>query len=105
MLYEVITILKSCAEFYVDALQEEPKNKWLVVAPSMSPENKYMDGVGITYGTTMDNQLVFDVFSNTINASKALNIDAEFADSVETRITSYNVCYTKLLRSTRICMS
>lgn len=50
----------------------------------MSPENKYMDGVGVTYGTTMDNQLVFDVFSNVINASKALNIDSEFVDSVIT---------------------
>ena len=77
-------ILKSSAEFYADVLQEEPKNKWLVVAPSMSPENKYLDGIGITYGTTMDNQLVFDVFSNAINASKALNRDADFAESVET---------------------
>ena len=76
-------ILKSCAEFYNDVLQEEPKNKWLVVAPSMSPENKYMDGVGVTYGTTMDNQLVFDVFSNAINASKILNTDTEFATLLE----------------------
>jgi len=82
-LAEYYPILKSCSEFYADALQEEPKNKWLVVSPSMSPENKYIDGVGITYGATMDNQLVFDVFSNAINASKALNIDVEFADSVE----------------------
>ena len=77
-------ILKSAAQFYVDVLQEEPQNKWLVVAPSMSPENKYMDGVGITYGTTMDNQLVFDVFSNVINASKALDIDFKFADTLKT---------------------
>lgn len=76
-------ILKSVAQFYADVLQEEPKNKWLVVAPSMSPENKYIGSTGITYGTTMDNQLVFDVFSNVINASNALNIDSDFAISVE----------------------
>ncbi|MGJ5642353.1 glycosyl hydrolase family 95 catalytic domain-containing protein [Formosa sp. S-31] len=72
-------VLKSAAEFYVDVLQEEPDNHWLVVAPSMSPENKYMNGVGITYGTTMDNQLVFDVFSNAIRVSEILEFDTEFA--------------------------
>ncbi|UKM66474.1 glycoside hydrolase family 95 protein [Flavobacteriaceae bacterium GSB9] len=75
-------ILKGKAQFYVDVLQEEPENNWLVVAPSISPENKYLNGVGVTYGTTMDNQLVFDVFSNVINASKVLGIDTEFADSI-----------------------
>ncbi len=75
-------VLKGKAQFYADVLQEEPENNWLVVAPSMSPENKYINGVGISYGTTMDNQLVFDVFSNAINASKVLGIDTEFADSI-----------------------
>ncbi|HEX9599872.1 MAG TPA: glycoside hydrolase family 95 protein, partial [Mariniflexile sp.] len=76
-------VLKSAAQFYADVLQEEPKNKWLVVTPSMSPENKYKGSVGVTYGTTMDNQLVFDVFNNVINASKILGVDAEFADSIK----------------------
>lgn len=76
-------ILKSNAQFYVDILQEEPENKWLVVTPSISPENKYVEGVGVSYGTTMDNQLVFDVFSNIINASKTLNEDISFADSLK----------------------
>ncbi|MEF3077652.1 glycoside hydrolase family 95 protein [Winogradskyella poriferorum] len=75
-------ILKGKARFYADVLQEEPEHNWLVVSPSMSPENKYLDDVGISYGTTMDNQLVFDVFSNVENASKILNIDSEFADSI-----------------------
>lgn len=77
-------ILKSTAQFYADVLQEEPKNKWLVVTPSISPENKYKGSVGVTYGTTMDNQLVLDVFSNFINASNLLEVDTEFADSVKT---------------------
>jgi len=75
-------ILKGKAQFYADVLQEEPEHNWLVVSPSMSPENKYLDDVGISYGTTMDNQLVFDVFSNVENISKILNIDSEFADSI-----------------------
>ncbi|KJD31097.1 alpha-L-fucosidase [Tamlana nanhaiensis] len=76
-------ILKSSAQFYVDVLQEEPEHNWMVVAPSMSPENKH-NGVGLSYGTTMDNQLVFDVFSNAIEASKALQIDSKFADTLQT---------------------
>jgi alpha-L-fucosidase 2 len=38
--------------------------------------------VGVSAGTTMDNQLVFDVFSNIVNASEILDIDKPFADSV-----------------------
>ncbi|WP_242082401.1 glycosyl hydrolase family 95 catalytic domain-containing protein [Aestuariivivens sediminis] len=76
-------ILKSAALFYADVLQETSDQNWLVVAPSMSPENKYMNNVGITYGTTMDNQLVFDVFSNVITASQILDIDTSFADSLK----------------------
>lgn len=75
-------VLKGAALFYMDVLQEEPRNKWLVVSPSMSPENTYESNVGISAGTTMDNQLVFDVFNNIISASKILNIDLNFTDSV-----------------------
>jgi alpha-L-fucosidase 2 len=63
-------------------LQEEPEKKWLVVSPSISPENTYQGGVGVSAGTTMDNQLVFDLFNNIINASKVLETDKNFADSV-----------------------
>jgi len=85
-LKEYYPVLKGAAQFYVDVLQEEPKNKWLVVAPSMSPENTYMSGVGITAGATMDNQLVFDVFSNVIRSSAILGTDKAFADTVQALI-------------------
>jgi len=75
-------ILKGLAQFYVDVLQEEPKHKWLVVAPSMSPENSYQQDVGISAGTTMDNQLVFDVFSNFIETAQLLKRDNDFVDTV-----------------------
>ncbi|GHA74971.1 glycoside hydrolase family 95 protein [Pontibacter akesuensis] len=81
-LQEMYPVLKGAAAFYADVLQEEPENKWLVVVPSMSPENKHQSGVSIAAGTTMDNQLVFDVFSNIIHASEALNTDKAFADSL-----------------------
>jgi alpha-L-fucosidase 2 len=81
-LKEYYPVLKGAAQFYLDVLQEEPEHKWLVVAPSMSPENTYESGVGVSAGTTMDNQLVFDTFNNIINASKVLETDKPFADSV-----------------------
>ena len=82
-LREYYPVLKGITQFYVDVLQEEPKNKWLVVVPSMSPENSHHgSGVGISAGTTMDNQLVFDVFSNFIEVADILGMDAGFRDTV-----------------------
>lgn len=82
-LSEYYNVLKGAAMFYVDVLQEEPSHKWLVVAPSMSPENTYLPNVGISAGTTMDNQLVFDVFSNYIKSADILKTDQVFADTVK----------------------
>lgn len=79
-------ILKGVTQFYVDVLQEEPKHKWLVVAPSMSPENSYQSGVGISAGTTMDNQLVFDVFSTFLEAAHVLQVDEDFMDTVASKL-------------------
>ncbi len=79
-------VLKGAAMFYADVLQEEPEHKWLVVAPSMSPENTYQSGIGISAGTTMDNQLVFDVFTNLIRSSEILGQDKLFADSLKTML-------------------
>ncbi|MBT1704925.1 glycoside hydrolase family 95 protein [Chryseosolibacter indicus] len=77
------SILKGAALFYHDILVEEPTNKWLMVVPSMSPENHHRPDISIAAGTTMDNQLVFDVFSNFIEASSLLNRDFELRDSVK----------------------
>lgn len=85
-LKEMYPVLKGAAMFYVDVLQEEPTNKWLVVSPSMSPENSHQPSVSIAGGTTMDNQLVFDVFSNIVNASKALGINDKFIDTVQSSL-------------------
>ncbi|WP_210485889.1 glycoside hydrolase family 95 protein [Rufibacter aurantiacus] len=82
-LKQVYPTLKGAATFFVDVLQEEPSHRWLVVAPSMSPENTHQNDVSIAAGTTMDNQLVFDVFSNVIHAAAALNTDWAFADTLQ----------------------
>lgn len=84
-LKEYYPVLQSSARFYADVLQEEPENNWLVVGPSISPENKYQDGVGVSYGTTMDNQLVFDVFSNAIRAAEILDEDPDFVSELKAK--------------------
>lgn len=77
-------ILKGKALFYLDILHEDRSGQWLVVSPSMSPENSYLPGsVGVSAGTTMDNQLIFDVFHNFIDAAKILDVDSSLADSVK----------------------
>ncbi|MBO9727355.1 MAG: glycoside hydrolase family 95 protein [Chitinophaga sp.] len=78
-LQTIYPVLKGAVAFYLDFLVEEPTHKWLVVSPSMSPENnpKIYPNVSIAAGATMDNQLVFDLFSNTIHAAEALGTDTE----------------------------
>jgi alpha-L-fucosidase 2 len=76
-LESVYPILKSACVFYQDFLIEEPTNKWLVVSPSISPENTPAGRPSICAGATMDNQLLFDLFSKTIKAARLLNQDAE----------------------------
>lgn len=81
-LQKVYPILKGVATFYVDVLQTEPTHNWVVVAPCMSPENRHPFGTSMAAGNTMDNQLVFDSFSNLVQASEMLQVDTEFADTV-----------------------
>ncbi len=72
----VYPVLKSACEFYQDFLVEEPKNNWLVVAPSISPENVPSGrSTSVCAGTTMDNQILFDLFSKTIKAAALLKKD------------------------------
>ena len=82
-LEENFDILKGASQFYKDILQKEPESGWLIVVPSMSPENSHHSKTTIAGGTTMDNQLVFDVFSNFIDASEALAKDKTYADSLK----------------------
>jgi alpha-L-fucosidase 2 len=84
-LASVYPILKGAATFYVDYLVEHPKHKWLVVNPGTSPENapKAHGESSLDAGTTMDNQIAFDVFSTTIRAAEILKQDAAFVDTLK----------------------
>lgn len=84
-LHDIYQVMKGAALFFVDFLIEEPDHGWLVVSPSSSPENAHSGSnrkATISAGTTMDNQLVFDLFSNVIDAANILDIDKAFADTL-----------------------
>ena len=82
-LEEVYPVMRGAALFFLDMLVEDPRNHYLVTAPTTSPENAYLlhDSipVSICAGSTMDNQIVRELFTNTIEAANLLGIDAEFA--------------------------
>lgn len=84
-LQTVYPALKGASQFYLDYLIEEPSHKWLVVSPSISPENapKARPGVSMAAGVTMDNQIVFDLFTNTIRAAEVLQVDKEMVAEVK----------------------
>jgi alpha-L-fucosidase 2 len=84
-LESVYPVLKEASVFFLDFLVEEPVNKWLVVAPSNSPENSPSDHPesSISAGTTMDNQLVFDLFAKTAKAAEILKTDTELAGKIK----------------------
>ena len=84
-LRSVYDILRGAAEFCVDFMVEEPENGWMVVVPSNSPENSpsihYQSSIAA--GTTIDNQLVFDLFTKTIRAAQILDIDEELVPGMK----------------------
>lgn len=80
-LAEIYPIMKGAADFFLDFMITDPNTGYLVVVPSSSPENTHAGGTGkatIASGTTMDNQLVFDLFSNVIKASKLVAPDENY---------------------------
>ncbi|MDX1642062.1 MAG: glycoside hydrolase family 95 protein, partial [Balneolaceae bacterium] len=84
-------VMKSASRFYLDELQPFPDSDWMVVSPSVSPENEYHYGDGksaaISSGVTMDNQLVFELFTNTQKAATLLDRDEEFIQELEEMIS------------------
>lgn len=76
-LRSVFPIMKSACEFFEDFLIKDSRTGWLVVSPSMSPENEpAATGKKIASGVTMDNQLMFDLFTNSSAAAETLGEDA-----------------------------
>jgi alpha-L-fucosidase 2 len=65
-------IMKEAAQFWLEHLIADADGT-LVSSPSESPEHG-----GFTVGAAMDQEIVWDLFTNCIEASKTLNVDSDF---------------------------
>jgi len=84
-LTSIYPVLKGACTFYVDYLVEHPKYHWLVINPDESPENtpKAHQSSALDAGVTMTNQILFEIFSTTIQAAEILKKDARFIDTLK----------------------
>ena len=84
-LEEYYPVMKGAADFLMDYMQTYPATGavsqaagWLVTVPTVSPEHGPMGKrTNVTAGSTMDNQIVFDVLSQAAQAAKVLGYDAQ----------------------------
>jgi len=97
-LSDVYPIMTGNVQFFLDFLVEHPKYGWLVTNPSTSPENfpgrpgndRFFDevtgwmspGTTICSGSTIDMQILYDLFGYVAQAGKILGLDAELQDSL-----------------------
>ncbi len=66
-------VLKGAADFLLDYMQVHPQYGWLMTVPTVSPEHGPQGkGTTVTAGSTMDNQIVFDVLTQALQASEIL---------------------------------
>jgi alpha-L-fucosidase 2 len=96
-LRSIYPVIKGSAQFFMDFLVQHPNGKWLVTNPSTSPENfplrqgngSYFDevtgsmlpGTTICAGSSIDMQILYDLFTFYSCAAKNLGTDAAFADA------------------------
>lgn len=86
-LKEVFPIMKGASDFFLDFLVVHPRYGWLVTCPSSSPEHgpegdEKNNAVSTVAGCTMDNQIVFELLSNTREASLVLGGDEKYQDTL-----------------------
>ena len=80
-------VLKGAAQFLLDYMQVYPSAGevkqaagWLMTVPTVSPEHGPKGkGTNVTAGSTMDNQIAFDVLSQALQAARVLGRDSLFA--------------------------
>ena len=80
-LKRVYPVLKECCEFFLAYMVEDAGGR-LVTSPSTSPENRFRTADGteaaVCAGAAMDRQIIWDLFTNTLEAAEALGTDAAF---------------------------
>lgn len=86
-LKEVYPTMKGAAQFFLNSMVEEPVsgNKYLVTAPSCSPENSH-GGYNVCFAPTMDNQIIRDVLNYTSQASEIIGVDEELRGKMQAAV-------------------
>ena len=95
-LKEYYPVMKGAAEFLLDYMQTYPAAGelkqaagWLMTVPTVSPEHGPSGkGTNVTAGSTMDNQIAFDVLSQALQAAQVLGCDSLFAANLKFQIAN-----------------
>ena len=102
-LKEIYPVIKGSVQFFMDFLVPHPNGKWLVTNPSTSPENfpdgggnkpyfdevtaGFREGTTICAGSSIDMQILYDLFGYFNEASAILAINDPFNAQVKTART------------------
>jgi alpha-L-fucosidase 2 len=94
---EAYDIMRGAAQFCMEWMVEDKDGK-LITSPSTSPENKFISPSGYQgatfYGGTADLAMIRACLSQLVEASKLLNVDAEFrlkAENALARLHPYQI--------------
>ncbi len=93
-------LIEGSVQFFMDFLKPHPNGKWLVTNPSTSPENfpdgggnkpyfdevtaGFREGTTICAGSSIDMQILYDLFGYFIEASDILGKSSDFIQKVKT---------------------
>jgi len=79
--------LRDVGEFCLDWLVKHPRTGQLVSGPANSPENTFVtpggDRCSISMGPSMDQQIIWDHFTNLLEAARALGIHDAFVAEIQ----------------------
>ena len=89
-------VLKGAADFLLDYMQVYPAGGevkqaagWLMTVPTVSPEHGPRGkNTNVTAGSTMDNQIAFDVLTQTLQAAETLGKDQSYIDCLKFAISN-----------------
>ena len=90
-------IMKESAKFMLDWLVTDPRSGKLVSGPSTSPENKFYtpkspdEFANVDMGNAMDQEIIWDNFTNVLEAAKILNIEDEFVSQVSVALANLSL--------------
>ncbi|WP_430932161.1 glycoside hydrolase family 95 protein [Saccharicrinis sp. 156] len=90
-------ILKESSKFLLDWLSVDPRSGKLVSGPSTSPENKFYapgtdkEMVRLDMGNAMDQEIIWDNFTNLLEAAAILEIEDDFVADVKTALANLSL--------------